>query len=699
MIDAVMRKEFILLAAVLLPLSCAKEGTAVSPVPEAESSGIVLDKSLAPPKAGTTVVRAGFEGGEETRSRIELDVAGKQANVLWTAGDTFRSVFGFQDDGSYYSVDFTTQDDGVAGASFSCPYNLSNFTDFNCFYPAEVIVGRYNGERIFGLDLPAEQTAVAGGIAEGLNRAYAYSETLTWNLQETIRFHNLTSLLKFRLSGDVVSRVKEVTFIGSGVIAGDMIFRKSGESLVEYPGIHYYDSYSKVVLKGDFEAGKDYYIALWPRQMSGFRMEFSDGDGNSTTKFSTKTVSFESSRIKDFGTISLGNEFDELNDGSLDPIKYLSATEGTKPVTIAVIPEGFTKEQLSDYEFLAKSALNTLFDTEPYKTYKNRFNAYILKVASRESGASITDGNGNIITQVASYFGVRWGTDSYGDMRADAGTVYDFVSNKCPDIVNGIHTIDEVPILIIINDERYGGICNISSSGRGHGMVPYVGRGSSLAWSLPGFVATTDDPLPTPVTDETLQTYSRDRTQADLNEVGGYSYGDWRNVVVHEFGGHCFARLGDEYWTSLGYDPNPIGGHTWPVAYSLNVAADPAATPWKTELLDRLSSLVAQDARYGRIGVFQGAGGGCLFGRWRSEKISCMIDNRFYFSAWQRYLITKRIYTLSDDLASFTFEGWLAKDVTVDPVRDATNSAAPGLKSVPTSYTLVGPLPPPIIED
>ena len=337
-----MRKEIIFLAAVLLPLSCAKVETGVSPVSEAESSGLVIREGLPPPRAGTTVVRAGFGSGEGTRSRIELDGTGTQANVLWTAGDTFRSIFSMSSE-RYYLADFTTEDDGVAGASFSCAYSLDGFSDFNCFYPADVIVGSYQNEWIFGLDLPSEQTAVAGGIAEGLNRAYAHSDKLSWNVQETLRFHNVSSMLKFRLSGDVASRVKEVSFIGSGVLAGDMIFRRSGGTLVEYPGIHFYESSSKVVLKGDFEAGKDYYIVLWPRQMGGFRMVFSDGEGNTTTKYSTKNITFESSRIKDFGTIALGNEFEDLNDGSLDPIKYLSATEGTKPVTIAVIPEGFTR--------------------------------------------------------------------------------------------------------------------------------------------------------------------------------------------------------------------------------------------------------------------------------------------------------------------------------------------------------------------
>jgi hypothetical protein len=284
-------------------------------------------------------------------------------------------------------------------------------------------------------------------------------------------------------------------------------------------------------------------------------------------------------------------------------------------------------------------------------------------------------------------------------MRADAATVFDFVSEKCPDIVNGIHSIDEVPILMIINDERYGGICTLYGDGRGYGMVPYTGHGSGLAWSLPGVIATTDDPLPTPVTDAVMQQYSRDRTQEDLDEVGGYNYGDWRNTLVHEFGGHCFARLGDEYWLGVGYDPNPIGGHTWPVLYSLNVASDPAAVPWQAELMDRLESLVARDARYGRIGIFQGGGGNVLFGRWRSEKISCMIDNRFYFSAWQRYLIAQRIYTLSGDIDSFNFNDWLAKDVTLDPVRDVTSGSTPGGQYEHRTYTPVPPLPPPVLVE
>ena len=218
-------------------------------------------------------------------------------------------------------------------------------------------------------------------------------------------------------------------------------------------------------------------------------------------------------------------------------------------------------------------------------------------------------------------------------------------------------------------------------------------------WSFPGIVATTDDPLPTPVTDDVLQAYYRTTTQSDYDELGR-NVGDWRNTLVHEFGGHCFGRLGDEYWSSgsLNYNGNAISSQSWPVPFSLNLASDPSAAPWKSDLLDNLEALTALDAHYGRIGVFQG-GGGYLYGRWRNEKISCMIDNRFYFSAWQRYLISRRIFELSGDLASFSFDYWLANDVTTDPVRDVSGSGVPGGGDSFRTITPVPPLPPPVLVD
>ena len=695
-----MRTRFLFCAALLAMFGCAKvEEAAVSSAPEAVSSGLVLHEVIPAPPGAPVTVLAGMSDGPESRSRIELD--GSAAKVLWTEGDSFQTIYS-NGSGGYYSATFTTQDDGVTEAAFTTTSAL-NGTSFHCYYPKKPARwGSYNGEPVFSAGIPVVQTAVAGGIEEGLNVAYAYADKLTKNLDDPLKFYNIPALLKFRLEGAVAPQVKEITLSGSETLAGDLVFRLVDGVPKIYPGISYSDDVHspKVTLEGDFEAGTDYYIVLFPQKMSWFRMEFSDGQGNSTVKQSVKPVEFERSRIKDIGTIDLGDEFADVDDGSLDPVLYMAATEGTKPVTIAVIPEGFTKEELSQYELLAKSGINTLFETEPYKTYRNRFNVYILKVASPESGASITDGSGNVITPVASYFGARWGATSYGDMRADNATVFNFVSEKCPDIVDGTHTINEVPIVMIINDDRSGGMCWTFSNGRGFSMVPYTRSGDGLMWGMPSVQPVTNDPLPASVTDSDLGKYARPTTQDDMADVGGYNRGDWRNTLVHEFGGHCFGRLGDEYWSSTpSRTTEPVSRQSYPVPHSLNLAADPSEALWKENFLDRLDELTAIDPNYGRIGLYQG-GDLHLFGRWRSERISCMIDNRLYFSAWQRYLIVQRIFTLSGDLESFSFESWLAKDVTVDPIRDVTSSGAPGSVPEHRSYRLEGPLPPPMfVED
>ena len=41
---------------------------------------------------------------------------------------------------------------------------------------------------------------------------------------------------------------------------------------------------------------------------------------------------------------------------------------------------------MSSYEMLAKAAVNKIFSVEPFKSYEEYFNVYILKVPSNESG-------------------------------------------------------------------------------------------------------------------------------------------------------------------------------------------------------------------------------------------------------------------------------------------------------------------------
>ena len=626
-------------------------------------------------------------GGGDTRTSLQQD--GSVAHVLWEAGDAIN-VFALLPNGAFYHNDFTTSDSGTASADFACHSwnpNNSNIEGYYAFYPASkfksITYDAKNGAYV-GVSIPPVQTAVKDGVDPDLLFAFARQDD---SMAGDLHFQNMLSLLRFRLDGKSAGNVRSVKFTANGRhIAGDGVYYVGLEQFdfYSYFAPRIYEMSSSVELVGPFESGVDYYMAFAPCSTAvDFTLSFLDADGNVLVKRPSRTVEFPRSGIVDLGTVTLDEVFGELPD---NVIRYMESSRGSKPVVIAVTGDGFTASQQSDFVSLAESAVDFLFSTEPYKTYKDYFTVYILPVVSNESGASVTDGNHNITTSRDTYFKAAWGANSYGDMDSDRDKVFSYVSNMCPEIVKGTHTIDEVPVALIINDSRFGGICHFHSSGKGIAHVPYSYGGDSINWAFPDYVA---------VSDSDVSAGLRATTKAERDEMAR-CVGDWRNTFLHEFGGHCFGRLADEYWDGTSYNTaTSISLHTWQVPAHLNVSAKYDTVPWQEDLLDNMTMLSAIDARYpDRIGRFQGADTYPL-NRWRSEMISCMIDNRQYFSAWQRELIVKRIFSLSGD--AFSFNDFLSKDVTIDPLRDIP-AATPRLGRIPTSGTArhCPPLPPPV---
>ena len=698
-----MSRRYLWIAFILaIFVSCSKTeepvvepNTGVEPeeVVEPEDPWLFKDDSPSslPATGAPLTISADFGG---TRSHIEMNETETSAAVVWDNGDSFEMIgIPASSTNSYSYADFTTNASGVS-VDFSTDNSLSCPPPFYAVYPKHT---KFNiASRLVGIHIPPKQTAVEHGFAQGL----AISYTTTQSLTDYLHFESQVSFVRFRMSGTLVSQIKQVTIKGTSSLAGDaiLVIGEDGKATFTQDRSFNGDVHSSTVtLSGDFVAGTDYYIVLAPSTQSAFQMIFSDGQGHSTTLIASQ-ITFPRGRISDFGTIDVGSEFTDEN-VSYEPILYMTASaEAPKPVTVAVIPDGFTNEEMNTYEMLAKSGIDALMNTEPYKTYRNYFNVWILKVASKDSGASITDGNGTVTTLKNTAFGSRWGETVYSDMAANGDDVYQFVEENCPDIINNIHPMTEVPVLMIINDARYGGICHYSSDGKGYGMVPYAKSGGACSWSFPSKMAKTDEPLPSSVTNEGLRDYYQE-TPESIYDAIGRNTGDWRNTLVHEFGGHCFGRLADEYWSDqyLSYQSGPINGQNWQVPFGMNLASDPDpnAVTWKSDVLDYpLETLVARHPNYGRIGIFQG-GGTKMFGRWRSEMISCMIDNRYYFSTWQRMLIVKRIMSLSG--STFDAASFWAHDVTTDPVRDEGSSQVMGSHPLPVQEMPL--LPPPVLDD
>lgn len=672
-------RYFIIAAAAIAALSACQKAENV--IPELQQEIIAgridpwtfVDHSYLkhPGQPIPSTVTAGFA---ETKTQIDMNAAGTHAETIWQPGDSFEMIL------PDYSYEVYTTTAGGAVADFTSTGTLSG-TTYHCVYPG-CRTCYFDGDYAYlGIEIPAEQTAEAGKVTPGAMVSYA----VTTDPDADLHFKNATALVKFRLSGSVVSSLQSVTLKGTSYIAGDLIMLPNGDS----PDLFMDASFGgdvksrSVKLSGTFKEGEDYYIAIAPGTQPVISMIFSDGT-DTETKTSSNSITFTRSHITDLGTIDLGDKLEEP--AGLAPVQYCAATKGTKPVTIAIVPEAFTEAEMDDYVALATSALNLLFSTEPYKTYKEYFNVWILKVPSKESGATITDGNHNVKTARDTYFEAAWGESSYGDMSANDDKVFAFVEDHCPDIIDGSHTLEEVPIAMIINDERYGGICWSWGSGRCIAMVPYTGSGSSMGWGYASVIAV-DDSDPSAGT--------RAVTSADIAELGT-NYGDWRNTFIHEFGGHGFGRLGDEYWYDSDQGPvTSIAQHSWSVPFALNISATYDNTPWKAALLDNKTTLVSINPLYDRIGVYQG-GQMSTLNRWRSEKISCMIDNRCYYSTWQRVLIVNRILTLAGE--TFSLNDFVANDSPIDPIRDVASSPVMGQNSR-MPVRMMPPLAPPVLID
>ena len=671
---------FALMAVVpLMVLSCAKEVSVETPeMPQEERQTMIdpwtaIDQSAYIQKlfGESSSVVAGFL---ETKSHISLD--GDYAKVLWDNGDGFEMLT--KSGGTWYGTDFSTTESGekVTFTGGGLPSNDKYYSIYaplsdkggdpvnHFLIPGDPTFG-------FGLNLPAEQTAVGGGITKGLNFSFAQSD----DFDDDLTFRNILALVRFKMTGSIASSVTSVTLRGATALAGDFVMAPAADGTPVSTFARSFGgdvSSMTVTLSGTFAADTYSYFAVVPGTQTSFSLVFSNGVGT-TTKIASKTVNFARGQISDLGTIDLGAAFSDTDDNST--IMFMSATAGApKPVTIAVIPDGFIQAEMRSYEMLAKSAMNTLFSVEPFKSYKEYFNVYIFRQPSNESGAKITDGTDEEKNRDC-YFGSGWAKNSYSNMAADDDKIFNYVTNNCPDIKDDhYHTIDEVPVLVIINDSRYGGINWTYTSGRAYCMAPYTFNGGRISWGYPDLEAVSDsDPA------EGVQATPAGR----LTEVGS-NVGNWLNTMVHEFGGHCFSRLADEYW----YDTDEgatdhITGYNYPVPFGLNVSAtytNPgkddtfSQAGWK-HLLDNKATLTATNPLYNRIGVYQG-GDVSILNRWRSERVSCMIDNRFYFSTFQRELIVKRIMTLAG--ASFNESEFWAKDVPIDPVRDIIASPVMG---------------------
>lgn len=317
---------------------------------------------------------------------------------------------------------------------------------------------------------------------------------------------------------------------------------------------------------------------------------------------------------KDYRSRTKVEQYDyEYGDG--DVLTYQEASKGNG-VNLVFMGDCFDAKDIAEGKYLngTNEAIEHFFAVEPYKTYRDYFNVYVVFGVSSDSGM------GTVNTIREAKFGSQY-TLGAGIEPNDA-ICFEYAC-KAPTVT--ADNIDETVVVLIENSSEYGGVCHM------------WGDGSAIAVC--------------PMSED------------------AYPY-DFRGLVQHEAGGHAFGKLGDEYIYENSFIqncnkcyPKICQGLDFGWYQNLSLTSNMYEVPW--------SHLIFDEKYQNTVDVYEG-GFEHARGVFRSESTSCMNNNVPYFSAISREEIVKRIKRYAGE--EYSFEEWKANDVALVKDDEATRT-------------------------
>lgn len=327
---------------------------------------------------------------------------------------------------------------------------------------------------------------------------------------------------------------------------------------------------------------------------------------------------------KDYRTRTKVEQYDyQYGDG--DVITHQTATVGAG-VDIVFMGDCFDAKDIAEGNYLSAmdEAIEHYFAVEPYKTYRNYFNVYVVFGLSPDSGI------GDVNTIREAKFGSAY---ALGGIAPDEAVCFEYAC-KAPTVSES--DISRTLVVLIENTSDYGGITYMWGDGSAIAVCPM---------------------------------------SSDL-----YPY-DFRGIVQHEAGGHGFGKLGDEYIYHNAFiqtctclccshvdEFNANKSRGW--YDNLSLSGDMYEVPWSHLIFDpQYSNLVD---------IYEG-GYMHMRGVFRSEPNSCMNNNVPYFSAISRESIVRRIMQYAGE--PYSFEEFKAHDV-----QDASAASMSGAVRSSSTY-------------
>ena len=283
---------------------------------------------------------------------------------------------------------------------------------------------------------------------------------------------------------------------------------------------------------------------------------------------------------------------DYSQDGKVITIQKASTGKG---INLVFMGDAYTDKDIESglYENLMRAAADQFFSIEPYKSFKNRFNVYAVKVVSK---------NGKTGTGYTTALNTNFNYGTAGISGDSSDKAYQYALK-----VSGITNKKNLTVCVLVNTIYTGGITDMSESLQ-----------SGVAYSA----SVGNDP-----------------------SLFGYT-------LRHETGGHAFAFLADEYVTNNGTIPQTAVTELKRQyeAYGWRSNIDFTNDSKKVKWADFLSNSNYKNL----VGIYEG-GASYAKGVYRPSEDSIMrnaAENSF--NAPSRYAIYNRIMTLSGESHSFS---------------------------------------------
>lgn len=321
---------------------------------------------------------------------------------------------------------------------------------------------------------------------------------------------------------------------------------------------------------------------------------------------------------KDYRSTLTVEQYDyNYSDGSV--VTKQTHTKGLG-IPIVFLGDCYDAADIASGSYLAdtEEAIGYFFDIEPYKTYKDYFDVYIVFGKSEDSGV------GSVNTIREAKFGTQYSLT--GGALQNSGTEafnYARLADPSMDIAKGL-------VVMVLNSTDYGGVTYMWNDGSAIAICPKSA-----------------DPYPF----------------------------DFRGLVQHEAGGHGFGKLADEYIyvnafidaCTCGYEHlkefRAAKANGW--FKNLSETANRDEVPW--------SHLMYHPTYSNTVDIYEG-GFFHTRGIFRSEPNSCMNNNIPYYSAISRQAIVERIMDYAG--VPFNLDDFYANDAAAIGTR-ASVAAAP----------------------